>query len=176
MGCPHAFAHEPSREPPGAPVRFRAMIRLDSERVSMPETVPIRGSCHCGGVAFEIRGKPGPMGHCHCTRCRKACGGAFWTALLVRAADFRYVRGRELVERYVPDPPYRHVRCFCRRCGCFLGEPDSGERFPISAAILDDDPGSRPQGHEWVADGAPWYEIEDDLPRFERGFPAAPAT
>jgi len=32
---------------------------------------------------------------------------------------------------------------------------------------LDDDPGLRPQAHIFVGSKAPWYEIADELPRYE---------
>ena len=123
----------------------------------------IRGSCLCGGVRFEITGPPLWLAYCHCSRCRKVGGMA---NLSVRAEHFRWLQGRELVQRYEPEPPHELVRCFCRRCGSYLGEPDTSPvGFPLAASALDDDPGVRPILHEWVADKAPWYEIQDDLPQ-----------
>lgn len=134
---------------------------------------PISGSCHCGGVRFEITGRAGPMGHCHCSRCRKATGAAYHTLVLVRRRYLRWLSGRELVAAWQPPPPFDAVRSFCRRCGCSLGDLTSdGDPIPVSAAILDGDPGRHPGGHEWVGSMAPWYEIEDALPRFDEGFPA----
>jgi hypothetical protein len=37
----------------------------------------------------------------------------------------------------------------------------------LALGTLDDDPGLRPRCHVWVGSKAPWYEITDDLPRFE---------
>jgi hypothetical protein len=79
----------------------------------------IRGSCLCGGVRFEIAGRPLWMSHCHCSRCRKV-GGI--TNVTVRAEQFRLLQGRELIQRYRPERPYHLVRCFCRSCGSYLGE------------------------------------------------------
>jgi hypothetical protein len=42
----------------------------------------------------------------------------------------------------------------------------------IPAGGLDHDPGLRPQMHIFVGSKAPWFEIADDLPRYD----AAPAT
>ena len=124
---------------------------------------PIRGSCLCGGVRFEITGPPLWMAHCHCSRCRKL--GAT-TNVSVRAEHFRWVQGADLVTRYEPDAPFNLVRCFCRVCGSTLGEPATNDRgFAIAASAFDDDPGVRPILHEYVAHKAPWYEISDDLPQ-----------
>ena len=126
------------------------------------EDEPIRGSCLCGAVRFEIR-RPLWMSHCHCSRCRKS-GGT--TNVSVRAEDFRWVKGREHVTRYEPEPPHTLVRCFCRVCGSYLGEPDTSPvGFPVAATALDDDPGVRPILHEFVAEKPSWYEILDGLPQ-----------
>ncbi|MGH7288402.1 MAG: GFA family protein [Myxococcota bacterium] len=133
---------------------------------------PIRGSCLCGAVRFEIAGRPLWMTWCHCSRCRKVGGMANVT---VRAEQFLWVQGRELVARYQPEPPFHLVRCFCRVCGSYLGEPDTNAKgFPIAASALDDDPRVRPVLHEYVAAKAPWYEILDGLPQFP-GPPPGPA-
>lgn len=132
----------------------------------------IRGSCHCGQVVFEIAGRTGPMGSCHCSRCRKHTGSAFHTLVLVRRDAFRFVAGASSVRRFDdPDPRFALGRCFCTTCGASLGEPNGADVFPISAALLDDDPGRPMSGHEWVADKAPWFALCDAAPRFRRDFP-----
>jgi hypothetical protein len=40
-----------------------------------------------------------------------------------------------------------------------------GAAFGSYVGVLDDDPGVRPVLHMFVADIAPWYEIEDRLPQ-----------
>lgn len=131
----------------------------------------IRGSCLCGSVRFEIVGDPLTLAYCHCSRCRKVGGMA---NLTVRAGDFRWTSGSELVVRYEPEPPFELIRCFCGVCGTYLGEPETDPKaFPISAHCLDDDPRLRPVLHEHVLDKGPWYEISDALPQFEADPPLA---
>jgi hypothetical protein len=129
----------------------------------------IRGSCLCGGIRFEITGEPLWLSYCHCARCRKAGGMA---NLSIRAEHFRWIRGEDLVTRYEPEPPFHLVRCFCSRCGTYLGEPGTHPKgFPVSAHALDDDPGVRPVLHEHVSGKPAWYEILDDLPQFAESPP-----
>lgn len=111
------------------------------------------------------------MGHCHCGRCRKACGGVFHTTLMVRGGYFGWRSGRDLVGSYTPDPPFNIVRDFCRSCGCYLGELTSVEPRIVSAGLLDGDPGRRPHGHEWTSDAVPGTWIDDGLPCFAEHFP-----
>lgn len=132
----------------------------------------IRGGCLCGGMRFEIARAVGPFELCHCTRCRRASGSAFAAMLGVRTADFRWLRGAELVERYeapVREAPPAYRTSFCRRCGSPAPDPPPGDAwFEIPAGLLDDDPGRRPDRHIYVEHGAPWFEIADALPRFTK--------
>lgn len=131
----------------------------------------IGGSCACGAIRFELTEPPTMMGTCHCSRCRKAGASTF---VFVRRETFRWIEGREMVARYEPEAPFKYARCFCRRCGSALGEPDSAaESFPVAANCLDADPGVRNRFHEFVADKPAWYEICDDAKRFD-GHPVRP--
>jgi hypothetical protein len=129
----------------------------------------LTGTCLCGGVRYEIHGRIGPVGHCHCVTCRKAQGGAFVTNAPVRSKYFRLVSGGDLIAEFESSPGKK--RCFCRTCGSPLwsrreSEP---ETVRIRLGLLDSDPGRRPLAHFWVAEQAPWYEITDDLPRSRGG-------
>ena len=53
----------------------------------------IHGSCLCGAIRFEFIKPAGPFELCHCTRCRKVTGSAFFSGLYVRIEDFRLVAG-----------------------------------------------------------------------------------
>lgn len=124
----------------------------------------IRGSCNCGTVRFELTAPPMMMGTCHCSRCRKAGAGTF---VLVARGSLNWIAGREAVASYLPEPPFKYARCFCRHCGTGLGEIGSdAETFPIAAHCLDDDPQARNRFHEWVSVKPAWYEICDAAKQF----------
>jgi len=132
-------------------------------------TLPIRGSCLCGAVRFEITAPPLFMACCHCSRCRKA-GGSMNATVAVRSEDFRWVSGQEHVVRYQPEPPWTLIRSFCGICGAFLGEPDTnaeGGGFPIAVSALDDDPGLRIVLHECVSAKPAWLDLCDDAHQLE---------
>ena len=76
---------------------------------------PIRGSCLCGGVEFEVDELSGPIGHCHCRTCRKAHSAAYATTARARREHFRWTRGEELVKYFESSPGKR--RHFCGQCG-----------------------------------------------------------
>ena len=45
------------------------------------------------------------------------------------------------------------------------------ENYGLAMGSLDDDPGVRPSLHIFVGSKAPWYDITDKLPQFDK-FPA----
>jgi hypothetical protein len=126
----------------------------------------IRGSCLCGGVKYEISGSLEGALNCHCSMCRKAQGSAFRSRARVRAADFKFVAGENLLT-FFESSPGNH-RGFCRRCGSpILSRFDADpSQFGLPLGALDDDPGVRPGFHVHVASKAPWFNISDDLPQF----------
>jgi len=132
----------------------------------------LRGGCLCGGVRFEVDRVTGPFELCHCSRCRRVSGSAFVAGLGARVEDFRWVSGAELIRRFeapILERPPAYTVAFCSRCGSHVPSPD-GEHgsFEISAGLLDDDPGLRPDKHIFVDRGSDWFAIEDDLPRFTK--------
>ena len=129
----------------------------------------IRGSCLCGKIKYEIRGRPYFINHCHCSICRKAHGAAFGSFLQASLDLFDWTSGEEMVTRFESYPG--NERCFCSECGANMPVTRSWEnRVVIPAGTLDDDPGVRPVLHIFTGSKAPWYEIRDDLPQF-REFP-----
>jgi len=125
----------------------------------------VRGSCLCGGVQFEADEIP-LITNCHCSMCRKAGGAAFGTFAHARPEQFRYLKGQELITLYQSSPDIQ--RGFCRICGSRV--PIFQKDWPsvvIPAGTLDDDPGARPALHLFTGSKAPWWEIRDELPRFE---------
>jgi hypothetical protein len=140
-------------------------------RKTEPTSEAVRGSCLCGAVAYETpRPVPGPIVFCHCSRCRHARAAAHNANFFVELDRFRWLRGADKVDSFkVPDAE-RFTQAFCRECGSPV--PAVRQRAVIPAGSLDDDPGVRPGRHIFVASKAPWFEIADDLPRYDEYPPA----
>jgi hypothetical protein len=129
----------------------------------------IGGGCLCGEVAFELDGPVLEFELDHCSRCRKATGSAFASELQVALESFRWLRGRASVRVYrapILRSPPAYERWFCASCGGPVPREIAG-RVLIPAGLLDVDPGVRPTRHIFVGAKAGWFEIHDDLPRFQ---------
>jgi len=64
----------------------------------------LSGSCLCGGIRYEVKGALFEALNCHCSMCRKAQGAAFRSRARVRAADFHWIAGEDLVTFYGSSP------------------------------------------------------------------------
>ena len=126
----------------------------------------IKGSCLCAKVKFQITGEPFSLSYCHCSRCRKAAG-VFSAVLVGRADDLWITDGQDQIAKFPTGPEWRFARCFCRECGTSLGDMATGDIYVIAASALDDDPKIRPTAHIHVTSKPDWYEIVDDLKKFD---------
>ena len=128
----------------------------------------LTGSCLCGEVGYRITGTPLQMVNCHCENCRRARSAAYASNLFVPMKQFHWTRGEQQVVSYrLPGTP-SFATAFCRRCGSDLPRVTKGEAVVVvPAGTLDGDPGVRPEAHICVAEKAPWFEITDNLPRYE---------
>lgn len=126
----------------------------------------LSGSCLCGKVTIQITDKFDFVGYCHCSGCRKWSGSAFATGGLVDADGFKVTSG----ERYISY--YRESEetdlGFCNNCGAslFSKKLKLGKHI-VRLGILDETPTQRPNVHIFTASKAPWFEITDQLDRFD---------
>lgn len=127
------------------------------------------GSCLCGAVRFATRGLLRGVIYCHCSQCRKQTGH-FFAATNVNDADIE-IDGADDVTWYAATSFAR--RGFCRNCGSVLFWKRNGaDEISVLAGAFDTPSGLKGESHLFVADKGDYYEIDDDLPQFERSSPS----
>ena len=135
----------------------------------MPEPVaPLTGHCMCGAVSFEVSEPLVGAAYCHCKRCQRRTGTAFSVTALTQPGSFSVSAGSEHVRAYAPGDGGWN-KFFCAQCGgqLYTSNPDNPDLIAIRMGALDQDPGIRPQVHQFVDYAAPWEPVPDDgLPRF----------
>jgi hypothetical protein len=138
----------------------------------------IRGSCLCGGVAYEIDGRVSPIQLCHARRCRKMSASTFRAEAAVKKEALRFVRGEELVTVYAApilrEPPAFKSR-FCKVCGTPVPGELEGTGFAVVYPSQFDEGDAELAAfrHIFVSQNAPWLPIADDLPQFDERPPEA---
>ena len=100
---------------------------------------PLKGTCHCGAISFEVRNPRDFLTDCNCSQCRRK--RALWLHGLCSDIDVSY--DEEAVIRYVwGDKMLATV--FCKTCGCTthwegLGEQTAESRMAVNAAMAEPD-------------------------------------
>jgi hypothetical protein len=131
--------------------------------------VRVTGSCLCGAVRFEVRGPMRGVINCHCSKCSRFHGHvAAYTS--VHRKDLILTKQDKLKwYRSVTDETPNVHRGFCEECGSSLFWDARGVREDISitAGTLDSTSGLKTIGHVWVSQAGDYYEIKDELNRYE---------
>jgi hypothetical protein len=126
----------------------------------------LRGECECGSVAFTVADEFEYASNCHCPNCRASTGSAFKPFAGIAREKLDITRGADRL-MIVGDPANNHTRCGA--CGSLLfSVVQDGARVHVALGSLRDVPSLLPQNHMFVGSKAPWYEIRDDLPQFDR--------
>ena len=135
---------------------------------------PVRGSCLCGEVAYQVTEPIEGVHNCHCSRCRYGRAAAHATDGRVSFAGLQYLRGGARLKSFkVPDAEF-FTQVFCSVCSSVMPykDPDRGvSNIPFGS--LDDDPEIKPSGHTFVKYKLGWHDITDGLPQFPEDVCAA---
>ena len=125
-----------------------------------------RGRCQCRALEYEFEGKPKWVMHCHCESCRRATSSPVATYVGVHIEQFRYLKGDPAI--YESSPGVQ--RYFCPKCGSPMAY--AGARWPkevhLFIGTLEDPTKFPPTGHANVGEQVAWFDVHDDLPRFEK--------
>lgn len=129
----------------------------------------MKGSCLCGKCVFEVKGRIGPVGKCHCSKCRKVSGTGSNAVLWVRPENVLWISGQDKIKEISIG---RHGNAFCSECGSPLPHLNHEKtKWFVPAGLLDEDPGVGVRGHIWVSSKPSWEVIGDDAPQFSGNAP-----
>jgi hypothetical protein len=133
----------------------------------MTEETMRSGGCMCGAVRYEASGEPFSVAHCHCHSCRKHTGAPVVT-LAGYLKDQVSFSG---AERCFYESSPGALRAYCGECGSPLTwEGDGGDLGPIielHLSTFDEPEQVVPTAHAFYPERLPWFDIVDDLPRYE---------
>jgi hypothetical protein len=125
----------------------------------------LAGRCECGTVRYRVADEFRYAMNCHCSRCRAATGSAFKAFAGIEREKLEVTEGVDALLVY-GGPGLNDTRC--GTCGSLLfSVVRDGAFVHVALGSLVDAPGIRPTHHIFVGSMAPWFEITDDLPRFE---------
>ena len=88
--------------------------------VAPVESGALRGSCLCGGIAYEVTEPFMRVHNCHCSRCRRARAAAHTTNGFTTVDGLGFVPGEDLVVTWRLPGARFFAHAFCRACGSGL--------------------------------------------------------
>jgi hypothetical protein len=123
------------------------------------------GGCWCGAVRYRVADEFLYAANCHCSRCRAATGSAFKAFAGIARDKLELTAGVDAL-LIVGEDDQNDTRC--ASCGSLLfSVVRDGAYVHVAMGSLVDAPSIRPNEHIFVGSRAPWFEITDDLPRFD---------
>lgn len=132
----------------------------------MADQALLRGSCLCGLVAYEVPDSFEYSLYCHCSNCRRATGAAAKPFAAIKSNRLTFVSGGDQIMRYGGGTNHD---AHCERCGSLLYSlVRDGTYLHVTLGTLIDSPTIRPTAHIFMGSKAPWDDVCDGLPQFDR--------
>ena len=126
----------------------------------------LTGRCECGAVEYTVPDDFAYSITCHCSNCRAHTGSAFKAFAGIAGEKLTIAKGADGLLVWGDPDGKNHTRC--GTCGSPLYSVVNEEGWVhVALGSLRDAPSIRPAKHIFVGSKAPWFDITDDLPRFE---------
>ena len=127
----------------------------------------IKGRCLCGGIEYKYSGKIDEVAICHCNQCKRAQGTPFVTNAPIKADDFTFTQGSELVKEYFSSPNKRRV--FCSQCGSplFSQRTDMPETVRLRLGTVTEGHIPQPNYEIFCESKSDWYDANADRPKYK---------
>lgn len=130
---------------------------------------PIKGSCQCGGVTYELLAPPAMVVACHCKECQKLSTSAFSITAMISSDDLR-VEGELADWSRSADSGNVSAAKFCPTCGnrIYHFNPDKPTELKFKPASLEDTRILNPVAHIWVSEKQEWFQIPEGVKVFDK--------
>lgn len=127
----------------------------------------LSGGCMCGAVRYETTDVSSRVLHCHCQSCRKHTGAPAATLAVFKADQVKFSGEKRKDYKSAPGV----VRAFCSNCGTSMTWEtvlaDEGAVCAIHISTFDQPDVLIPTGHSFYPERISWFDIADNLPRYE---------
>ncbi len=136
----------------------------------MDNSETIKGGCLCGATRYRATGKPYKSSYCHCLYCRGVTASPIAAWLMFEGKQVEMIKGN--LQKYASSPGV--LRGFCPVCGTPLwweGTWDNMDIQMVTTCSLDDPELYPPDRHAFCHNRLSWFDVDDDLPRYQHASP-----
>jgi hypothetical protein len=130
---------------------------------------PIKGSCQCGGVTYELLEPPLMVMACHCKECQKLSTSAFSITATINESSIKFSGTMSDWSRS-SDSGNISAAKFCPSCGnrIYHFNPDEPEKLKLKPSNLEDTRLINPSMHVWVSEKQDWFHIPEGVEVFDK--------
>ncbi len=118
------------------------------------------GSCFCGKVKFEIKGKMTGLINCHCKDCQKIHGN--YNPMMIVNEEQIKINNKDNLSWFESSKTAK--RGFCKTCGSsiFKSRRDDTVKYLISAGSFDDSSNFKTIKNIWLESKGNYYIVPDE--------------
>jgi hypothetical protein len=129
---------------------------------------PIKGSCQCGQVTYELLEEPLLIIACHCKACQKLSTSAFSITAMVKTESIIFNGVMKDWSR-TADSGNISAAKFCPSCGnrLYHYDPNDPDKLKLKPSTLSDTRVIKPTAHVWISEKQDWFEITEGVKTFD---------
>ena len=132
-------------------------------------TYPIKGSCQCGEVTYELLEAPSMVAACHCKECQKLSTSAFSITAMVNSNSVKFNGVMKDWSRPADSGNISAAK-FCPSCGnrIYHFDPNDPDKLKLKPSNLSDTSIINPTVHIWVSEKQDWFQIPEGVKVFDK--------
>jgi len=130
---------------------------------------PIKGSCQCGEVTYELFEAPLMVAACHCKECQKLSTSAFSITAMVNTQSVKFQGPLSDWSRVAESGNVNGAK-FCPSCGnrIYHYNPEEPSKLKLKPSNLSDTRIINPTMHIWVSEKQDWFQIPEGAKVFDK--------
>jgi len=132
---------------------------------------PIKGSCQCGQLTFELFEKPKMVVACHCIECQKLSTSAFSVSAIIASEAIEFNGELKEWSRSSDSGNINNAK-FCPSCGnrVYHYNPDDlgSIKLKLKPVNLLEPELFEPTVHAWACEKLKWYKIPEGMKVFDK--------
>lgn len=122
----------------------------------------ICGSCQCGQVSYELKGKPKLVFACHCTECQKLATAPYSVTAVIAKQDIEFMGELREWSRSSDSGNINSAK-FCPNCGNRIYHFNPEDDLTIKLKLKPVDKATsaifEPTVHVWTSEKLEWVQI-----------------
>ena len=134
---------------------------------------PIKASCQCGQVSYQLKRAPLGVFACHCTECQKLSTAPYSVTALVAADDIQF-SGEMSDWQRSSDSGNINAAKFCPGCGNRIYHYNPADPTTVKLKLKPVDRAYdslfEPATHLWVSEKQAWVNIPSKAKVFSKGY------